>query len=48
MMTANRSRYPLFYFPLLGFIPLYFPAFLGFTAAFNRHFRDGFRPYYGI
>lgn len=35
-------------FPLSGFIPLYFPAFLGFAAAFNRHFRAGFRLYYGI
>jgi hypothetical protein len=35
-------------FPLLGFIPLYFPAFLGVVAAFNRHFRAGFRLYYGI
>jgi hypothetical protein len=48
MMTASRSRYPLLYFPLLGFIPLYFPAFLGVVAAFNRHFRAGFRLYYGI
>lgn len=55
MMTASRSRYSLlyflllgFYFPLLGFIPLYFPAFLGFTAAFNRHFRADFRLCYGI
>ena len=29
MMTASRSRYSLLYFPLLGFIPLYFPAFWG-------------------
>jgi hypothetical protein len=28
-MTASRSRYPLLYFPLLGFIPLCFPAFWG-------------------
>ena len=48
MMTASRSRYSLLSFPLLGFIPLCFPAFLGFTAAFNRHFRAGFRLYYGI
>lgn len=48
MMTASCSRYSLLSFPLLGFIPLYFPAFLGFTAAFNRHFRAGFRLYYGI
>ena len=48
MMTASRSRYSLLYFPLLGFIPLCFPAFLWFTAAFNRHFRADFRLYYGI
>lgn len=28
-MTASRSRYPLLYFPLFGFIPLCFPAFWG-------------------
>ena len=48
MMTASCSRYSLLSFPLLGFIPLYFPAFLGVVAALNRHFRAGFRLYYGI
>ena len=47
-MTASRSRYPLLYFPLFGFIPLCFPAFLGFAAAFNRHFRADSRLCYGI
>ena len=55
MMTASRSRYPLLYFflflasaPSFGLYSPLLSRFFGFTAAFNRHFRAGFRLYYGI
>lgn len=40
-----------FFWAFISSFGLYSPLlsrFLGFTAAFNRHFRAGFRLYYGI
>ena len=52
MMTANRSRYSLIYFPLfLGLIfPLFglSPLFLGLLTAIVGHFPSAFRFYCGI
>lgn len=44
MMTAWRFVYPA----LFSSLCLWFPRFSGFALAFTRHFRAGFRLYYGI